>query len=71
MSTQMKYTPGSLVTVREREWIVLPGSTDQLIQIRPIDGTEDEVTKVLTELEDVQPASFALPSTDQIGDYRS
>lgn len=67
----MSFTVGSLVRVRGREWVVLPESSDELVRIRPLGGTEDEVTAVLTQLEHVEPATFALPDPHQIGDYRS
>ncbi len=67
----MTYTVGSLVRVRGREWVVLPESTDDLVRVRPLGGTEDEVTAVLTALEPIEPATFALPDPEQIGDYRS
>lgn len=67
----MSFTVGSLVRVRGREWVVLPQSTDELVHIRPLGGTEDEVTAVLTALETVEPATFSLPDPSQIGDYRS
>lgn len=67
----MSYTVGSLIRVRGREWMVLPESTDELVHVRPLGGTDDEVTAIFTALEPVEPAQFALPSPDQIGDYRS
>ncbi|MEQ8676541.1 MAG: helicase-related protein [Aggregatilineales bacterium] len=71
MSTNSSFTVGALVKVRGREWVVLPESTDALVRVRPLGGTEDEVTAVLTHLEHVEPATFALPDPHQIGDYRS
>jgi superfamily II DNA or RNA helicase len=59
------------VRVRGREWVVLPESTDELVRLRPLGGTDDEVTGVYTLLESVEPAQFALPDPSQIGDYRS
>lgn len=67
----MSFTVGSLVRVRGREWVVLPESTDELVRVRPLGGTEDEVTGIFTTLEPVEPAQFALPDPAQIGDYRS
>lgn len=67
----MSFAVGSLVRVRGREWVVLPDSSEQLIMVRPLGGTDDEVTGIFTELESVEPASFSLPSPDLIGDYRS
>ncbi|MBZ0315725.1 MAG: DEAD/DEAH box helicase [Anaerolineae bacterium] len=67
----MSYTVGSLVRVRGREWVVLPESTDELMLVRPLGGTEDEVTGIFTGLEDIEPATFALPNSEAVGDYRS
>ncbi|HEY3333311.1 MAG TPA: helicase-related protein [Capsulimonadaceae bacterium] len=49
----------------------MPKSTDDLLVVRPLGGSDDEVTGILTELEDIAPASFDLPDPARIGDYRS
>jgi superfamily II DNA or RNA helicase len=67
----MSFAPGSLVSARGRDWVVLPESADDLVMVRPLGGTDDEVTGILTELETVTPATFALPHSNDIGDYRS
>ena len=67
----MSFAVGSLVTARGREWVVLPGSEDDLIVLRPLGGTEDEVTGIYLPLEDVEPAQFDLPEPTKLGDYRS
>jgi len=67
----MSYAIGSLVRARGREWVVLPDSGEELLLVRPLGGTEDEVTGICTALEPVEPASFALPDPSQVGDYRS
>ena len=67
----MNFSPGSLVSVRGRDWIVLPDSTSELLLLRPIDGAEEESTGILTEMEEVTSATFAPPRPDQIGDHRS
>ena len=67
----MTFAVGSLVRARHREWVVLPGSTDELILVRPLGGTQDEEAGILTSLEEVVPASFSLPDSRQVGDYRS
>jgi len=67
----MSFTVGSLVRARGREWVVLPNSTDDLVHVRPLGGTEDEVTGILTALETIEPATFALPDPNQVGDHRS
>lgn len=65
------FAPGSLVSARGREWVVLPDSVDDLVMLRPLGGTDDEVCGILPELEEVRPASFSWPSAEQPGDFRS
>jgi hypothetical protein len=38
------YTPGQLVHVRNRDWIVLPSGSDDRLMIKPLGGSEDEIT---------------------------
>jgi superfamily II DNA or RNA helicase len=65
------FATGSLVQVRGREWVVLPGSRHDLLVVRPLGGTDDETTGILTDLESVSSASFALPDPTNLGDHRS
>ncbi len=67
----MTFTVGSLVRVRGREWVVLPESTDELVRVRPLGGTDDEVTGIFTTLESIEPAQFTLPDPQQVGDHHS
>jgi superfamily II DNA or RNA helicase len=67
----MGFAVGSLVRARGREWVVLPDSDDELLVLRPLGGTEDEVAGVLPALESVETATFALPTVDELGDHRS
>jgi superfamily II DNA or RNA helicase len=67
----MNYAIGSLVKARDREWVVLPESTEEMLILRPLGGTEDEVTGIFLPLEPVEPAQFELPDPSQLGDYRS
>ena len=62
---------GSLVRARGREWVVLPGSTRELVIVRPLGGSDNETTGICTALETVEPASFALPDPAHVGDHRS
>ncbi|MCC6776423.1 MAG: DEAD/DEAH box helicase [Hyphomicrobiales bacterium] len=65
------FAVGSLVRARGREWVVLPDSQDEMLVLRPLGGTEDEVTGIYLPLETVEPASFGLPDPDDAGDDRS
>src|SRR5438067_1789085 len=67
----MSFAVGALVKARGREWVVLPGSDEQMLVLRPLGGTEDEVTGIYVPLERVDPAHFDLPHPAQLGDFRS
>jgi hypothetical protein len=65
------YAVGSLVKARGREWVVLPESEEDLLVLRPLGGTEDEVAGVYLPLETVEPATFDLPDPTKRGGYLS
>ena len=46
---RMSFAAGSLVHARGREWVVLPESDDDLVMVRPLGGTDDEITGILTD----------------------
>ena len=70
-NAQTRFSLGSLVSVRDREWIVQPGSTQDLLLLKPLGGSEDEIIGVLSSVEIVSSAKFDLPNPARIGDYRS
>lgn len=66
------FTPGNLVRARGREWIVLPGGSEDVLRLRPLSGSEEEIAWVHTALEPgIAPAHFpppaAQPETSQDG----
>jgi SNF2 family DNA or RNA helicase len=68
----MTFAAGTLVRARGREWVVLPESSDDLLVVRPLGGSDDEVTGIYTPLEQVQAATFAPPDPiKDLGDFRS
>jgi superfamily II DNA or RNA helicase len=67
----MSFASGSIVRAREREWVVLPGSGDDVLYVRPLGGSAAEQTAILTDLEPVSEARFAPPGPEDVGDYRS
>ncbi len=67
----MNFAVGSLVRARGREWVVLPESSEDLLVLRPLGGSEDEVAGVYLPLEVVEPAHFSLPDPNLVGDFRS
>jgi superfamily II DNA or RNA helicase len=65
------YAPGSLVTTRGREWVVLPDSDPDLLVLRPLGGSDDEIAAVFPDLEPVEQARFPEPLPDDLGDARA
>jgi len=68
-----RFAPGALVRARGREWVVLPASDDSLLVLRPLGGSDDEVTGLDLAFEgaDVEPARFAPPTVADLGDHAS
>ncbi len=72
MPDPAQFAVGSLVRSRGREWVVLPpGDDPEILLVRPLGGTEEESAGILVSRERVEPASFALPGVEEIGDHRS
>ena len=68
MTGTVTYPVGSLVTARGREWLVLPESRQpELLILRPLGATDDEITGILPELEPVTSATFAPPDPATAG----
>ncbi|MFE2456719.1 DEAD/DEAH box helicase [Streptomyces sp. NPDC059402] len=67
----LTYTAGSLVAARGREWVVLPESAPDMLVLRPLGGSEDDIAAVFPSFEEVRPAEFAAPSPDDLGDQRA
>ena len=57
-----RWAPGGLVKARGREWIVLPGSDDEVLRLRPLSGSEEDVALLHLGIEtDIAPAHFPPP----------
>lgn len=62
-----EFYPGSLVSARGREWIVLPESTADTLRLRPLGGGEKDESLIFVPLErqPIQPATFPWPQVEQ------
>ena len=62
-----RWSPGSLVRARGREWIVLSGSDAEVLRVRPVSGSEEDQTYIHTALEaaPITDASFPRPEPSQ------
>ncbi len=63
------FKPGDLVRARDREWVVLPETCDDLLRLRPLGGAENDATLIYLPLEPQapEPATFDLPDPDKPG----
>lgn len=66
-SHEARWSPGSLVRARGREWIVLAGSDGEVLRVRPVSGSEDDQTFIHLGLEaaPVVDAFFPKPLPEQ------
>ncbi|RLV09840.1 helicase [Streptomyces griseocarneus] len=67
----LTYSAGSLVTARGREWVVLPESEPDLLVLRPLGGSDDDIAAVFPTFEEVRSAEFAPPQPSDLGDQRA
>lgn len=67
------FSPGSIVRVRDREWILQPSQDDALLALRPLMGSEREGISIFDPLglENLQSATFPLPDPQYVGDFAS
>lgn len=64
------FAAGSLVRARGREWVVLPGTTEDFLLLQPLGGGTADVVGVFPD-EGVQPATFPMPTVADLGDSTS
>lgn len=62
------FSPGDMVRVRGREWIVLPSPAPELLNIRPLSGTDDDSQLIVPALEavPVSAATFEAPTAERL-----
>jgi superfamily II DNA or RNA helicase len=69
------FKPGSLVTLRNRPWIVLPSDDKDLFLVKPLGGTEEETTGIYIPLANQadlpKSYNFKKPDKTDIGDFYS
>jgi superfamily II DNA or RNA helicase len=65
------YAAGSLVAARGREWVVLPDSDPDMLVLRPLGGSDDDIAAVFPELEPVTGARFPAPAPEDLGDAQA
>jgi len=71
----MKFSPGTLIKTRGREWVVQPSENENLLRIKPLGGSEDEATGIYLPLllpeDKIDSAEFPVPTSNDIGSISS
>ncbi|MGW1196372.1 helicase-related protein [Streptomyces sp. NPDC002536] len=67
----LTYSAGSLVSARGREWVVLPESEPDLLVLRPLGGSDDDVAAIFPAFEKVEGAEFAPPEPGDLGNQHA
>jgi superfamily II DNA or RNA helicase len=70
----MTFPAGSLVHARGRDWVVLPSRDVNLLLLKPVDGTDEEVAGIYLPLGlegEITPTEFKPPTADDVGDFAS
>jgi superfamily II DNA or RNA helicase len=71
----MNYQAGALIRVRNRDWIVLPSNDNNLLLLKPLGGSEEEITGIYLPLkidtDVITSTEFPHPEPNDIGDLES
>ncbi len=71
----MEYQTGSMVKCRGRDWIVTASGDPELVLLKPLGGSDEEMTGIYLPFRNphdkIEPAHFPLPTERSIGDISS
>jgi superfamily II DNA or RNA helicase len=71
----MEFKPGALVKARNRDWVVLPSNDEKLVLLKPLGGSEEEITGIYLPLafagDRIESTRFPFPSAKDLGDIAS
>ncbi len=64
-------SPASIITCRNRQWVILPSEHQDIIRLRPLSGNEDQIGGIYLPLglENIEPAQFPLPQSEGVQDH--
>jgi len=68
-------SPGRLVSLRGREWVVLPSDDSDVLLLKPLGGSEEEITGIYQPLgfaeDEPTEATFHRPKVEDLGAFSS
>ncbi|MGD1843882.1 MAG: helicase-related protein [Salibacteraceae bacterium] len=70
------FNPGTLVRLHDRDWVVQPSPHDDLLLLKPLGGTDQEIKGVYKKLllegeQHIERSAFPLPTEHDLGDFSS
>lgn len=75
MSSTIQHQPGTLIHYRNRDWMVLPSDDSEILNIKPLGGSEEEQTAIYLPLhldsEKIKSAQFPSPKPSEIGAFET
>lgn len=70
-----EHKPGTLVNYRGRDWIVMPSDDKEILNIKPLGGSDHEITGVYLPIripgQDITNTEIRYPNQTDIGDFES
>src|ERR1035438_7691223 len=67
------FQPGTLVRLRNRDWVVMPSNDEKLLMVKPLGGSDEETTGIFLPLgfQDELPvqSQFPVPSSQDLGNF--
>jgi superfamily II DNA or RNA helicase len=67
--------PGNLIHYRHRDWMVLPSDDAEILKIKPLGGSDEEITAIYLPLavnqEKISEATFPAPLATEIGAFET
>ena len=67
-----QYLPGSLVRARGRDWVVVPADEEDVVRLRPVDGSDDDAIGLFLPIEDeaLEQSQYPPPDPGKAGSLR-
>lgn len=65
------HSPGALVRARGRDWVVMPADEQDVLLLRPVDGTDEDAVGIYLPIEGnaVDQAHYPAPDPEAAGDF--
>ena len=70
-----EHKPGTLIDYRGRSWIVMPSDDKEILNIKPLGGSDHEMTGIFLPIkipgQEITNTEIAYPKKKDIGDFQT